>query len=473
MPAVQLSWRHAWWLGAGLLLTFVICLTFLAHIEARIQQSSAYQVVVDGYPIAYVGNPETAFQALAMVQQAETEGRGYPVLIDNVVVTEPAHVDPSIPRLTVEELVRELAANVDFVARGVAVMVDSEPVVVLADEDQAQATVESLIEEYRQRLENGEFPPPGQNRINETVVIETIEPVEDIRFEAVKADPAEVKSASGATDVLVQGGDEIVMHTVQKGESLWTIASKNRISVEELQAANPQVTDPHRLQPGDQLNLKVPTPHITLRSVERRHFVQRVPFETQVEEDPSRYPWEEYVKQKGEYGEREVTERVERIWGRIVSTEVISETVIKEPRPQIVVKGTKAAPNVGTGELLWPVRGGQLTSPFGYSRWRGRHHDGIDIAAPRGTALYAADNGVVTFAGWRSGLGQTIIIDHGGGKLQTVYAHLDSFAVSRGQQVQAGQKIGTIGCTGFCTGPNVHFEVLVNGKPVDPMKYLR
>jgi murein DD-endopeptidase MepM/ murein hydrolase activator NlpD len=118
--------------------------------------------------------------------------------------------------------------------------------------------------------------------------------------------------------------------------------------------------------------------------------------------------------------------------------------------------------------LIWPVSG-PVVSPFGY-RW-GRLHAGIDIAVPYGTPIHAAAAGTVVLAGWVSGYGNYTCLDHGGG-LATCYAHQSSFAVSQGASVAQGEVIGYVGCTGHCFGPHLHFEVRINGTPVDPLGYL-
>jgi murein DD-endopeptidase MepM/ murein hydrolase activator NlpD len=118
--------------------------------------------------------------------------------------------------------------------------------------------------------------------------------------------------------------------------------------------------------------------------------------------------------------------------------------------------------------LIWPVNG-PVTSPFGY-RW-GRLHAGIDIAAPSGTPIHAAAGGRVVIAGWVGGYGNYTCIDHGGG-MATCYAHQSSFATSVGAHVSQGQVIGYVGNTGHSFGPHLHFEVRINGTPVDPLGYL-
>ena len=122
---------------------------------------------------------------------------------------------------------------------------------------------------------------------------------------------------------------------------------------------------------------------------------------------------------------------------------------------------------VSVSGLIWPVRG-PITSPFG-PRWGGYHY-GIDIGAPTGTPIHAPKDGTVVSVACGSGYGICTIIDHGGG-LTTLYAHQSRQAVSGGHVTQ-GQVIGYVGCTGFCTGPHLHFEVRINGVPHNPIQYL-
>ena len=118
--------------------------------------------------------------------------------------------------------------------------------------------------------------------------------------------------------------------------------------------------------------------------------------------------------------------------------------------------------------LIWPVNG-PLTSGFGW-RW-GRMHEGIDIGVPSGTPIHAAASGTVIYCGWMGGYGNLTVIDHGGG-LATAYGHQSSIAAGCGAHVSQGRVIGYVGCTGHCFGDHLHFEVRINGSPVDPLGYL-
>jgi murein DD-endopeptidase MepM/ murein hydrolase activator NlpD len=131
-------------------------------------------------------------------------------------------------------------------------------------------------------------------------------------------------------------------------------------------------------------------------------------------------------------------------------------------------RGSAAPAVVSSSGFIWPVSG-PVTSPFGW-RW-GRMHEGIDIAAPSGTPIRAAASGVVIYAGWMGGYGNLVVVDHGGG-VATAYAHASAIAVGNGQSVAQGQVVSYVGCTGHCFGAHLHFEVRVNGAPVDPLGYL-
>jgi murein DD-endopeptidase MepM/ murein hydrolase activator NlpD len=128
-------------------------------------------------------------------------------------------------------------------------------------------------------------------------------------------------------------------------------------------------------------------------------------------------------------------------------------------------------PSLRFRDLLLPTRG-RFSSGFGMRRHPifgvRRMHSGVDIAAPRGTAVLAAADGTVAYTGWFGGYGKIVIIDHGAG-VSTLYAHLSSILTHEGRLVRRGQLVARVGSTGYSTGPHVHFEVRVNGVPVNPL----
>jgi len=149
--------------------------------------------------------------------------------------------------------------------------------------------------------------------------------------------------------------------------------------------------------------------------------------------------------------------------------EAVSAAIAEELRAATAASGGGPPPqSIAGGCDARPVGGG-LSSGFGM-RW-GRLHAGVDVPASTGTPIRACWGGVVRIAGWQSGYGNTVVIDHGGG-VATLYAHQSAIAVSVGQSVSAGTVIGYVGSTGNSTGPHLHFEVRIDGNPVDPAPYL-
>jgi murein DD-endopeptidase MepM/ murein hydrolase activator NlpD len=135
-------------------------------------------------------------------------------------------------------------------------------------------------------------------------------------------------------------------------------------------------------------------------------------------------------------------------------------------------------PSDGGGIFRWPAAG-TISGNYGCSSFPGyppgggcaHFHDGIDIANGTGTPILAAADGFVAFAAQRADGANVIVIGHGGG-LETTYAHLSSFAVGQGAKVRRGQRIGSMGCTGWCTGTHLHWEVRRNGALQNPRAYL-
>lgn len=122
-----------------------------------------------------------------------------------------------------------------------------------------------------------------------------------------------------------------------------------------------------------------------------------------------------------------------------------------------------------------PVPNARLTSPFGSRihpvRGTRHNHSGIDLAAPTGTPIFSTADGVVTRAGWQRGYGNVVVVEHGGG-YETLYAHAQRIVVRVGDRVSSGQQVATVGCTGTCTGPHLHYEVRSNNRAIDPSRYL-
>ncbi|MDR7419323.1 MAG: peptidoglycan DD-metalloendopeptidase family protein [Armatimonadota bacterium] len=271
------------------------------------------------------------------------------------------------------------------------------------------------------------------------------------------------------------------VHTVQAGDSFWTISRRYGVTVESLAAAN-RLPVTAILQLGQKLI--VPAAGETVATT---HAAPATGARAQARAPRRPAPTTVHVVRSGETLwdiARRYGTRVEdlMVWNDLGHSEWIKPgqrlrlAVTQVPRHRQMTAQTRSGRPVmvderaiqAAGPFLWPARG-VVTSRFGW-RYR-RHHDGLDIAAPRGTPIYAARDGVVEFAGWRGGYGRVVFLDHGGGFV-TVYGHASTLIVKPGQRVKKGQLIARVGCTGSCTGSHVHFEVRLNGRAQNPLPYL-
>ncbi len=188
------------------------------------------------------------------------------------------------------------------------------------------------------------------------------------------------------------------------------------------------------------------------------------------QEKKKQAPYLEAARKEYQKLEKSVNEKSKNLKNLEHQEELTKEAI--EEKNRLVREASGRYSGVGTGDMVWPANG-KVTSPYG---WRnGRMHEGIDIGAPQGTPMYAADSGTVSLMkSDPDGYGYYIVINHGNG-LSTLYAHMyrSTVTVSLGQKVRKGQRIASVGNNGRSTGPHLHFEVHKNGNPVDPMPYLR
>jgi murein DD-endopeptidase MepM/ murein hydrolase activator NlpD len=173
------------------------------------------------------------------------------------------------------------------------------------------------------------------------------------------------------------------------------------------------------------------------------------------------------VEIKGKNGTKSLEKKVTFLNEKESGAKVVKENILEKATNEVVLKGSKEEAKEALAMYV-PSRG-SVSSNFGM-RW-GRMHEGIDIAATIGTPIYAALDGKVTFAGWQSGYGYVIELTHDN-KIETVYGHCSKIEVKVNDTVKKGEVIGKTGNTGRSTGPHLHFEVRVNGKPQDPAPYI-
>lgn len=278
-------------------------------------------------------------------------------------------------------------------------------------------------------------------------------------------------------------------YKVKTGDSVKNIAYNNKMSTTELLIANRDIQDENSLlYPNQEVVISYINPVITI--VEETHTVKKesVRYKTIEQKDSSMYVGSSKVTQKGQKGESKVTRKIEKQNGKITEALIVSTEVLKEPINKIVKVGTKKSysgsggadvytgPVVLSGDWGWPTTSRYtITTYFGYQlrsdigEYSARWHDGMDIAGLGcGSPIYAANGGKVITAGWYYGYGYTVRINHGGG-LITLYGHLSSIAVSNGQTVSKGQRIGNMGNTGYSYGCHLHYGLSVGGAMSDPL----
>lgn len=334
-----------------------------------------------------------------------------------------------------------------------AINIDDVPVAALSTQEEAQAVLDSIV---------AHFSTKG----SEIVSVTYKEKVGIVEGEAV--DPV-VMSVEDAANMIITGTKEPKVYTVESGDCLWDIAVKNGMSVEELISSNPDA-DVQHLKIGSTLNLYELKPYVHVSLTERTASTEKIDYDIIYEETGTLYKGEIKVKTAGVYGKREVTKEIVKENGIVVSTKEISSSVISEPSTQVNLKGTKSlATLVGTGSFVSPMGYLEISSSYG-SRGGGRH-TGVDLRNPKGTPIYAVDDGVVVSSGYSGSYGNLVKLSHGNG-VETWYAHCDTLLVSVGAVVKKGQQIATVGITGRATGYHLHFEVRKNGVPQNPMNYL-
>jgi len=411
--------------------------------------SGAWSVSFDGEQVAFVGETEEVDNALTRI--AREYGGLTPADRARVkLVRVPRPGEPEYA--SVAELERRLIGAYGFVGEAVAMSIDGNVKMYFKNREEANAFLDQLKASYIVE----------QNC--ESVILETIE------LAPVTVARAEVIDREGAWRLYKSRTKDDQEHEIKNGDTLWDVAVKYGVTVEQLLKSNPGVKPDSILALGSKLVISKQEPLLTV--VTRAEIVETraIPFQVKVERDNKLAMGQRKVIEPGKPGREDVTFIVTRQNGRLVERERIDTVQLEPPKTQVEVRGAMlmVASRQGSGQLAWPVRGG-ISSGFGMRY--GRMHTGIDIAAGLGTPIAAAENGRVTTAGWGGGYGRMVDISHGGGVV-TRYAHMSSIAVSSGQEVNRGELIGYVGSSGNSSGPHLHFEVIVNGTQLNPINYL-
>lgn len=354
-------------------------------------------------------------------------------------------------------------------------MVDNKPVAYLKDANDYDKTIRLLKLQFvsSQELDNLDT---NQQTISDLPALQSGESrIKNISFKQAvsgvtkKVAPNEILSPEDAVKFLMTGSIEQQQYQIQQGDVLGSVAKAHNLTTAELLALNPEITVDTVLQIEQPLNVTVAKPFVTIEVKKEKKITDTIPFEKVIEEDPTMPKGESVTKQQGVAGKKEITYLLTSANGTQTSKVALEENVLQEPIKHIEVVGTKVIPSRGSGNFTWPTVGGYISSNMG-KRWDGQHR-GIDIARPSNYNILAADNGVVTAAGFSGSYGNRIVINHNNG-YTTLYGHLSSIGVKVGQVVEKGSIVGIMGTTGNSTGIHLHFELEKNGVLLNPLTYV-
>lgn len=281
----------------------------------------------------------------------------------------------------------------------------------------------------------------------------------------------ELTSLSQAIDEVTKDQEKEQIYEVVSGDTLSQIAEKNEIPLADLIAMNETIENENStIRVGDELIVTVPEPELSVVRTEEMYYEEDYEAEIIYVDNDDWYTTQTQILQEPSAGHRKVVADVTYRNNEEVSREILKEEITYEAVPKIVERGTKIPPT-----YIKPISGGRLSSGFGRrkspTKGASSYHKGVDWATPVGTAVMASSAGTVAKAGWGSGYGYVVYINHADGR-QTRYGHLSKVLVTPGQTVSQGQKIALSGNTGVSTGPHIHFEILINGSQVNPLSYL-
>lgn len=443
------------------LVVLVFALLVTAGSVSAYYDSFTYVVYLDDQEIGYVASETVIPEFAAAWQQEQSEALGMELVTEQKLKV--VHEQRKGISEDEEAVKTQLREQLDFAVYAYMLMINDKPALAVATTAEYNQIIEQLKDTYVCEQKNA--------------VVKNVVLNDKVEARLTLVEPDEIYSVSKAVEILCYGTNKRQTYLVSRGDSLWSIAAHNELSVTDIRHANPQLAESDSLMPGDSLNLVVSEPLVSVQVTQDVVETEAIAFETKTEKDNSMYKGTSKVLQNGKKGKKEITYSVTLENGKQIAKEVIGEKVLSKPTEKIVAQGTKAVPVPsavsgarGTGLFLWPVAGrGTITSRYGY-RGRGFHR-GLDIGTPTGTAILAADSGTVTQSGWSGAYGILVTINHGNGYV-TKYAHNSATLVSVGQHVQKGQQIARSGSTGNSTGPHLHFEVIKNGSNVNPLSYL-
>ena len=444
----------------------------VVYASGDVKLNTIYHVYLDDVHIGPVNDKETVETAIDTAIEQETKKRDTAYTLgvkqDVTFVKETAFQLTDQAETTVEQV--EDALEIDV--KATALQIDGETVGYFKD----QAAIDTLLFNYqKQYVDEDVLNELSADESDEKQVVRDNIVIKDVTFSRPVETATNIVSEDELLTVdeglrlLEKGTLTDKIHTVETGDTLFSIVKQYDLTLDQLLEINQDLTEESVLQLGHEINVTAYAPFVDVVVKQEKQVEEVIKFETIVEETDALYKGETRTITEGSDGAKDVTYDMELVNGKVVSKEVLESTITTEVVNKTIEKGTKVISSRGTGDFSWPAVGGYLSSSYG-SRW-GSFHKGIDIARPSNRNIIASDNGVVEKASYGSGYGNYVVVNHNNG-YKTLYAHLSNISVNVGQTVPKGAVLGTMGSTGRSTGIHLHFEVLKNGSNINPASVL-
>lgn len=410
----------------------------------------------DGEVIGSVASESVAEAARAELERMTAQTLGHTYQIDDSLLEYESGLLRRTDLMDSETYQETLSQKIGLVTSAYCLYVDGERI--------GATPYEGALEELQKQIK--------LSATNEGTISVTF--AEDVEVKQEFVPTEDLMNLGYLAETLYSTKTEEVSYTVSKGDTWSEIAEDHGLTSKELLALNPGYNI-DKLSIGEELLLSASVPYLTMTVVQQERYVDTVPYKIEYTDSADLYKGDEKVVSAGQYGAADVVANVTYVNGTETERTLLSSVTLQNPVTEQRLKGTKERPTwLPTGSFRWPVNG-RISSRFGGRKSPGgigsTNHKGLDIAAPYGTAVCAADGGTVTYSGWMRGYGYVVQIDHGNG-YQTLYGHNSSLTCSVGQHVYKGQQIARVGSTGNSTGNHCHFEVRVNGVARNPLNYL-
>ncbi len=452
----QRVFKHAARLSAPILALILLAGSLLIWSSFEV----ALRVEYNGIDLGYIKNESIYDDAVASIED-RIIGIENRYNFSATPIYKISHVAASKIQNTTQFVDTFLSAVLgDEVDEAVGVYIDGQFLLAVTEQERLKSFMDTLLAPYHSGDKNA-----------------VVGFLNNVTFEAGMYPTGNIKTYDEATQTLGKEDTTTVKYTCVKNDTTADIAEKNGLTEEALLKYNPDIAS--KISKGKVLTLTLPEPFLPVKISIRTTYSESIPFETTVKYSTSLYEGQTETTTAGRTGTREVVADIIKVNGIEVSREIVSSTVTKEPRNAVKKVGSKPVPKSApsikdfngvtvTGKFMWPVDGGHITC--GWLGYKG--HYGLDIGAPKGTDIYAADGGIVVYVKYsKASYGNEIVIDHGNG-YETRYGHCSKILVKVGDKVEKNDVIGLVGSTGNSTGNHCHFEIIKDGQRINPKPFI-